>query len=728
MKYRVLCCALAVSLGFGGCAGQGGEPPATAHAELPESDAKALTRFWLDPADNPGLSREVHAEIVGESVALTLPAASDVRALAPRITHTGRSVQPGSGERQDFSQSLAYRVIAADGSSTVYTVAVSLAAPAEVVAPPVENVQPPPQAAATHEITAFAIAGVPGMISGDSIHVSLPAGTDLSALTPDVSYRGASLSPASGAAQSFSAPVTYTVTAEDGSTRSYAVSISLLPSSSKQITRFTIAGVPAEITSDAIRLTVPFGTRIVNITPRVEHSGTAISPAPGTLSDFSQPVVFTVTAQDGSRQTYTVYVKIAPNLGKEITHFMVFGIDAEIVDERIQLTLPHGTVRSSLVPVITLSGGTVEPASGVAQDFTGPVAYTVTAQDGSSRTYVANVSVAPSNACSINAFRVPGAASLVGSDSIRLLLPYGGDVRALAPLIVHEGASVQPPSGVAQDFTRAVIYRVTAADGTQRSYSVSASTAETSGSGIVRFSALGQTAAISGDDISLTLPSGANLSALTPEIVHHGARLTPGSGVPQSFDEPVRYNLLELDGRVHVYTVRVARAASSDASLTGLSVLGRAAHLSGSTLTLELPFGTALDALNPVVTHLGARVSPVSGTLRDLRRDVVYTVIAADGTRRDYTLRTRAAAADEKRLLDFALLGVPASVDGDQVHVRLPAGTDVRALSPSLLQHNGASLDPAADQPRDFTQPVSYVVTAADGSSVAYQVHVTLEP
>jgi hypothetical protein len=58
--------------------------------------------------------------------------------------------------------------------------------------------------------------------------------------------------------------------------------------------------------------------------------------------------------------------------------------------------VPAGTDLSSLVPTITISDhATVEPASGVAQNFTNPVTYRVTAQDGSRQDYTVSVSVAP---------------------------------------------------------------------------------------------------------------------------------------------------------------------------------------------------------------------------------------------------------------------------------------------------------------------------------------------
>ncbi|MDR0689271.1 MAG: leucine-rich repeat domain-containing protein, partial [Spirochaetaceae bacterium] len=48
-----------------------------------------------------------------------------------------------------------------------------------------------------------------------------------------------------------------------------------------------------------------------------------------------------------------------------------------------------------LVPTITRTGLSVSPASGAAQDFTGPVTYTVTAQNGSTAAYTVTVTEAP---------------------------------------------------------------------------------------------------------------------------------------------------------------------------------------------------------------------------------------------------------------------------------------------------------------------------------------------
>ncbi len=84
----------------------------------------------------------------------------------------------------------------------------------------------------------------------------------------------------------------------------------------KQITRFVITQVtPMAIGQiDQSRLTievlVPEGTDLSHLMPTIEVSPKAkVSPASGTFVDFSSPVKYTVTAEDGTTAKYTVTVK-----------------------------------------------------------------------------------------------------------------------------------------------------------------------------------------------------------------------------------------------------------------------------------------------------------------------------------------------------------------------------------------------------------------------------------
>lgn len=75
--------------------------------------------------------------------------------------------------------------------------------------------------------TAFLPSELQFSIRPDSILLTLPAGTDITRLTPEITIKGARVAPASGLVQDFSKPVVYTVTAENGNTHRYVVVVSL---------------------------------------------------------------------------------------------------------------------------------------------------------------------------------------------------------------------------------------------------------------------------------------------------------------------------------------------------------------------------------------------------------------------------------------------------------------------------------------------------------------------
>ncbi len=76
-------------------------------------------------------------------------------------------------------------------------------------------------------IISFSVDGVEGVIDQSTKTISLGLfETDLTAITPSISISGnATISPASGVAQDFTNPVTYTVTAQDGSSETFTVTV-----------------------------------------------------------------------------------------------------------------------------------------------------------------------------------------------------------------------------------------------------------------------------------------------------------------------------------------------------------------------------------------------------------------------------------------------------------------------------------------------------------------------
>jgi hypothetical protein len=142
---------------------------------------------------------------------------------------------------------------------------------------------------------------------------------------------------------------------------------------------------------NTVTLTVPYGTDPSSLTPTIVITGASVNPASGVPQNFTTPQTYTVTAADGTTKAYTVTVTVALNSAKDITGFTILGIDGTVGANTISLTVPYGTDRTSLTPTITITGASVSPASGVAQDFTSPVHYTVTAADGSTKTYTVTV-------------------------------------------------------------------------------------------------------------------------------------------------------------------------------------------------------------------------------------------------------------------------------------------------------------------------------------------------
>ncbi|UOB16905.1 leucine-rich repeat domain-containing protein [Abyssalbus ytuae] len=244
-----------------------------------------------------------------------------------------------------------------------------------------------------------------------------------------------------------------------------------------------------------IAATVPFGTELTSLLPKVEVSEKA-AVSPTGAQDFTSEVTYTVTAENGTKATYKVIVNQAePNASdaKQILSFVFKEEDnkalnedvtAEInqEDKTITATFPFNTDVTTLTPSIEVSEeATVSPAG--AHDFSSEVTYTVTAENGTKATYKVIVNQADPNASDAKqilsfVFKEEDNTALneditaeinQEEKTITATFPFNTDVTSLLPLIeVSEEATVSPTG--AQDFTNEVIFTVTAQDQTQEHY------------------------------------------------------------------------------------------------------------------------------------------------------------------------------------------------------------------------------------------------------------------
>ena len=106
------------------------------------------------------------------------------------------------------------------------------------------------------------------------------------------------------------------MTAEDGSTATYTVTVNVTPEQSgeAEIISFVLGELDPPVDSDIdednnITATVPARTDLTALVPTIVISEDAtISPASGAAQDFTEPVTYTVTAEDGTTQEYTVTI------------------------------------------------------------------------------------------------------------------------------------------------------------------------------------------------------------------------------------------------------------------------------------------------------------------------------------------------------------------------------------------------------------------------------------
>ena len=553
-------------------------------------------------------------------------------------------------------------------------------------------------------ITAYTLAGVKGTVdeAAKTIAVTLPSGTGVTALPASFTTTGASVKVGAVAQTSgtttnnFTTPVAYTVTAANGTTATYNVTVSVSSVTAKAITAFSLAGATGIVDEAAktIVVTLPNGTNVSALPASFGTTGAsvkvgAVTQVSGTTTNnFTAPVAYTVTAADGSTATYNVSASLSSVTAKAIGNFSFVGFPgtAATINEAaktIAVTVPNGTDVTALVTSFSATGSTVK-VGGVTQtsgttpnDFSAPVSYTVTAADGSTATYVVSVSAGAVSAKAFTAYSIAGFPAVAGTineaaKTIAVTMPFGTDVTALVATFTSTGSSVkvgtavQTSTATANNFSAPVAYTVTAADASTATYTVSVSVAANSAKAITAFSFAGYTGATgavneAAKTIAVTVPFGTDLTTLAATFATTGANVKVGAAVQTStatvnnFSAPVAYTVTAADASTATYTVSVSVAANSAKAITAYSFAGYAGatgvvNEAAKTIAVTVPNGTVLTGLVATFTTTGANVTvgatvqTSTATANNFSAPVTYRVSAADNTSADYVVTVTVAA------------------------------------------------------------------------------------
>jgi hypothetical protein len=345
------------------------------------------------------------------------------------------------------------------------------------------------------------------------------------------------------------------------------VTNNLYPSKNKFIKSFNFpslgaVGVINEATHN-INITVPFGVDVSALTPTIKISGGAtISPNSGTLLNFSGPVVYTVTAENGDTQTYTVAVSVhssvvysQPDNSIEITgagNVNLQNVFTGAMGNISNLKFSYNDYGNSTgqfigVQIIDQDAGMGYYATksgfgacGDAYESTGANIPVVVTLDNTFKYKKfpctgPNLVLDPTHTYGVNLFRNQG-----GSNSQRF---YGSSNANDNAYLYVESNGIAVPDPVLSS-----VKQITAFSFASLTPNVSGSIDETN------------------HVISLTVPFGTSVTALVPTIViSDKASISPSNNTAQNFSSPVTYTVTAENSSTQNYVVTVTVAPDPNA-------------------------------------------------------------------------------------------------------------------------------------------------------------------
>jgi hypothetical protein len=472
---------------------------------------------------------------------------------------------------------------------------------------------------------------------------------------------------------------------------------------------------------------------------------------------------------------------------KNITSFSVapYG-DAKIVENRITFKVTDGGSVKALTPVIAIDGSSVSPASGVPQDFSQPVTYTVTASDGTTRDFVVRAVV-------IDLPVSQGLGVWLKADSIQPNDPSQGRVYGPNSYVTRwndlsggdlhatQAAHLSQPRYLANDLNglptvkwdgTGQFLRGTASTTIKTIFAVCKKDAEgTNFDGLFSQSPSSDTQNIRGNATAWAA-TGGNPGTNEADFANNGQVRVNGGNTPvhngqwhilmeESASSPTfTYQLGQtflnrfLNGRIAELIIYDRSLSEEEADAIGSYLTDKYALTTeypplapqakmiafgipgwqgvvnepDKTVSLTVPFSTNLATFAPTFTLSGGATSDKSsGSVQNFTNPVTYTIKSSDNlVTAVYTVTVnKSAVRTDKELLAF---GPEAVIDGTNVLWAVPYGSNTASLNPLVVVSPLATVSPAPGTPQNFTNPVLYTVTAEDGSSQVYTVTAVVGP
>ncbi len=252
------------------------------------------------------------------------------------------------------------------------------------------------------------------------------------------------------------------------------------------------------------------------------------------------------------------------------------------------------------------------------------------------------------------------------------------------------------------------------------------------------------------EDISVVLPIGTDISAITPEIILANNTFTvlPKSKekVNFSLQNPMKYTVTSKNGVTRDFFVKIIFSEnaiqSNDNFIRSFIVSGINGiidYVKGAEITVSLPNNYSLKVSPVIQIGAEASISPTSASEVDFSdgQRKKYIVTAKDGSTREYMVLVKRGTegggnlSSEKDIIGFSIPGGITTVEiPDRViYITVPFTRNFK-FKPVINISDKATVFPANGVEVDFNpaNTVLYLVTAEDGSVNEYRVRFNVLP
>ena len=290
--------------------------------------------------------------------------------------------------------------------------------------------------------------------------------------------------------------------------------------------------------------------------------------------------------------------------------------------------------------------------------------------------------------------------------------------------IVYDGVSTKEEYGFDMGADLSAYWTVVVEEGDP--YTVANAFSVTTADGVTRYGKIDE----ENRTITLNLPVGTDLTAISPTITHTGTHTNMDSG---TFDfSGGKTQTLTVYNRTYKlersYTVTITAEASSQNAIESYSIgdaIG-AINSDAGVVEITIPYATNLTSAQPeiVISEFATLKSAPDGLSEG---DNEYVIAAENGVERTWTVKiTRTPAAKGNNILSFRYGSVQGVINNNtgEITMELPAGT-ATSFAPVIEVSPFATVSPASGVKQDFSKTVTYVVTAENGNRNTYDVNVS---